>query len=85
VEEVNELAEWEYGEIACCDDGYSRDENKQWFEDGEFLGEEVQAEVDKDKILRDLCKDAEEVSCGPLRAARHGVVCVVLQGYPAEE
>lgn len=51
MEEIDEFAEWEDGEVACRDNSYGRDEDEQGFEDGEFLGEEIQAEVDEDEIL----------------------------------
>lgn len=64
---------------------YRGDKDEKRLEDLDVLGEQVEAEVDEDKILRQLREDGEHVLRGALGTARHRVVRVVLEGDTTEE
>lgn len=44
------------------------------------LDEQVESEIDEDKVLRQLRHHLEEVLRGKLGTARHVVVCIVFEG-----
>ena len=91
LEEVDRLREREDRGVARKDDGDGGDDDEERLEVVCDLGlggrarEERKAEVDEDKVLRELRERGEDVLRRALCTSRHGVVCVVLQGDAAEE
>ena len=67
---------------ADTDDG---DEDEERFEDKFRFGEEGEAEVYENEVLRELRHDLENKFCGELGASGHVVVGVVLHADTAEE
>jgi len=91
LEEVDQLGEWEDSGIARKDDRNGRDCDKEGFHvrchflPGWWRGEKRHAEIDKDKIFRELREGAEDVFGCALRATRHGVVRIVFERDTTEE
>lgn len=64
---------------------HDRHQDEQRLEDLDFLGKEVETEIDKDKVFGQLRKHRKHVLCRPLRALGHGVVRIMLERDSAEE
>ena len=91
LEEVDQLGEWEDSGIARKDDRNGCDRDKERFHVrchfrlGWRRGEKRHAEIDKDKIFRQLRKGAEDIFGCTLRAMGHGVVRVMFERDTAEK
>jgi hypothetical protein len=48
------------------------------------LCKHVEAEIDEDKVFRQLGNHSEHVLCRSLSSRRHGMVCIMLERDSAE-
>ena len=90
-EKVDRFREREDGYVAGKDDGNGGHGNEERLDVvcNAFRGgracEEGEAEIDKDKVLRELCERRENVFGRALRPTRHGVICVMFESDATEQ